>query len=148
MGVIRRAISIATGVNSTATALAQVLQGRPIEYLEAAPKPPPSKPFEEARGIFTEDVCRFYSANIASAFEYLHERKIVYRDLKPENLLLDAKGYLKVTDFGCARKLQDGGWSTPQGHPQFCAPELLDPNGGGSNLIIGEQADVMMCDAC
>ena len=52
------------------------------------------------QGIFTEETCRFYSGNVASAFEYLHERKIAYRDLKPENLLLDEKGYLKIADFG------------------------------------------------
>lgn len=36
------------------------------------------------------------------AFEYMHSKGIIYRDLKPENLLLDDKGYLKITDFGCA----------------------------------------------
>ena len=39
------------------------------------------------------------------AFEYMHSKNIVYRDLKPENLLLDNDGYLKITDFGFAKKV-------------------------------------------
>ena len=50
------------------------------------------------RNKFDEPTARFYAANVCSAFEYLHEHRIVYRDLKPENLLLDADGYLKVVD--------------------------------------------------
>ena len=41
------------------------------------------------------------------AFEYLHEKNILYRDLKPENLLIDSKGYLKVVDFGFAKVVTD-----------------------------------------
>lgn len=49
----------------------------------------------------------FYAAEIVSALEYLHAKHIVYRDLKPENLLLDREGHLKITDFGFAKKLTD-----------------------------------------
>jgi protein kinase X len=49
----------------------------------------------------------FFSAEIVSALEYLHGKNVVYRDLKPENLLLDRDGHLKITDFGFAKKLTD-----------------------------------------
>jgi cGMP-dependent protein kinase 1 len=49
---------------------------------------------------------RFYAACVASAFEHLHRKEIIYRDLKPENLLIDIQGYLKVVDFGFAKSLK------------------------------------------
>lgn len=49
----------------------------------------------------------FYSCEIVCALDYLHTQNVVYRDLKPENLLLDRDGHLKITDFGFAKKLTD-----------------------------------------
>jgi hypothetical protein len=83
-----------------------------------------------SKGIFTEDTCRFYSGNVAAAFEYLHERKIAYRDLKPENLLLDSKGYLKIADFGFAKIVDDRTW-TLCGTPDYLAPEIIACKGHG-----------------
>ena len=76
------------------------------------------------RQKFDEPTSRFYGANVAAAFEYLHERKIVYRDLKPENLLLDGKGYLKVVDFGFAKRVEERTW-TVCGTPEYMAPEII-----------------------
>jgi serine/threonine protein kinase len=52
---------------------------------------------------FTEDRARIYSAEIIEAIGTLHKADIIYRDLKPENVLLDAKGYTRITDFGLSK---------------------------------------------
>ena len=53
-----------------------------------------------------EESSRVYAAMVVSGLAFLHERKIVYRDLKPENLLFDPDGYLKIIDFGFAKVVQ------------------------------------------
>lgn len=55
-------------------------------------------------GRFKETAAQFYSANILLAFRHLHQNKILYRDLKPENVLVDSEGYLKITDFGLSKE--------------------------------------------
>ena len=73
-------------------------------------------------GAFPERRCQFYAAMVVLAFEYLHGKQIVYRDLKPENLLLEASGYLRLVDFGFAKRLDAGGrtW-TVCGTPEYFA---------------------------
>ncbi|KAJ1813440.1 hypothetical protein LPJ75_003189, partial [Coemansia sp. RSA 2598] len=53
---------------------------------------------------FSENRARFYAAEITCALEYLHGMGVVYRDLKPENCLLDADGHVKIVDFGLAKE--------------------------------------------
>jgi serine/threonine protein kinase len=58
-------------------------------------------------GRFSNEWTCFYASEIVLALEYLHSMNIIYRDLKPENLLLDNMGHIKITDFGFAKKVQD-----------------------------------------
>lgn len=59
--------------------------------------------FSLYRGPFSEQACRFYMGCVIEALQYLHSNNIIYRDLKPENCLLDSDGYLKLTDFGFSK---------------------------------------------
>lgn len=70
----------------------------------------------------------FYACEIVLALEYLHSMSIVYRDLKPENLLIDRDGHMKITDFGFAKKLKDRTW-TLCGTPEYLAPEIIQSKG-------------------
>lgn len=58
-------------------------------------------------GRFSLAVSRFFAAEITLALDYLHSLDIVYRDLKPENLLIDGEGHVKITDFGFAKIVPD-----------------------------------------
>jgi len=77
-----------------------------------------------------EPAVRFYGACVTAVISYLHERRIAYRDLKPENLLLDDKGYLKLVDFGFAKVVVDR-TLTLCGTPDYLAPEVLLNKGHG-----------------
>lgn len=79
-------------------------------------------------GRFSSTTGSFYAAQIILALEYLHKLHVVYRDLKPENLLLDREGFIKITDFGFAKKLHDRTW-TLCGTPEYLAPEIIQSKG-------------------
>ncbi|KAF1987918.1 protein kinase A [Aulographum hederae CBS 113979] len=77
---------------------------------------------------FPNPVAKFYAAEVTLALDYLHSFNIIYRDLKPENLLLDRHGHLKITDFGFAKEVPDITW-TLCGTPDYLAPEVVASKG-------------------
>jgi len=85
------------------------------------------------RRCFSEDTSRFYTACVVEAFAYMHSKDIIYRDLKPENLVMDGNGYLKVTDFGFAKKI-NGKTYTLCGTPDYLAPEIVTGQGHGKGV--------------
>lgn len=59
--------------------------------------------------MFTEQDVQFYLAELLLAIEHLHTVGIIYRDLKPENVLLDEQGHIAVTDFGLSKEYEELG---------------------------------------
>ena len=88
--------------------------------------------FTYLRGIgkLETDYAAEYAAQVTLTFEFLHEKNIIYRDLKPENLLISEDGYLKLTDFGFAKVVENRTF-TLCGTPEYLAPEILKNQGHG-----------------
>ena len=81
---------------------------------------------------FDAPTARFYLAQVVCAFEYLgNVLGVVYRDLKPENLLFDSQGYIRLVDFGFAKQVDDGVTFTLCGTPEYISPEMVTNRGHG-----------------
>ena len=83
-----------------------------------------------ASKYFPEEKVKFYAASIGLALDYLHSKGIIYRDIKPENILIGEDGYLKLIDFGMAKFLkQDEKATSFCGTPEYLAPEVITGEG-------------------
>ncbi|XP_053993385.1 cAMP-dependent protein kinase catalytic subunit alpha-like [Hylaeus volcanicus] len=75
-------------------------------------------------GRLSNELARFYVAELVTALRYLHSCNIVYRDIKPENILIDKYGHIKLIDFGFSKYVKNRTW-TLCGTPEYLAPEVL-----------------------
>ena len=82
----------------------------------------------EQKQRFPNPVAKFYAAEVILAIAYLHSHNIIYRDIKPENILLDRHGHIKLCDFGFAKEIEDYTW-TLCGTPDYLAPEIVQVKG-------------------
>lgn len=88
-------------------------------------------------GAFEQASAKFFAGCVIEAFSHIHGKGVAYRDLKPENLLLDNDGYVKVIDFGFAKRVpfvDDGGTRQDRtyticGTPEYLAPEIVRSEG-------------------
>ncbi|EGR30379.1 protein kinase domain protein [Ichthyophthirius multifiliis] len=87
----------------------------------------------QKREQFNEDQTRFYVSQIVLALEFIHKNNVMYRDLKPENVLIDKQGYIRITDFGLSRDNIKGynDAKTVCGTPEYLAPEIILKQGYG-----------------
>eukprot|EP00753_Platysulcus_tardus_P015009 PLAT4708.1.p2 GENE.PLAT4708.1~~PLAT4708.1.p2 ORF type:complete len:705 (-),score=394.97 PLAT4708.1:123-2237(-) len=84
-------------------------------------------------GIFDVATARFFAATVVLVFQQMHNKNIIYRDLKPENLVLDSDGFCRVVDFGFAKRVPDRTY-TLCGTPEYLAPEIV--RGKGHNKAV------------
>ena len=80
---------------------------------------------------FDDDKTRFYIAELILVLNFLHTNKVIYRDIKPENILLDLEGHIKLTDFGLSRLCSGNNEKvfTICGTPYYIAPEIIEKKG-------------------
>ncbi|XP_026816004.1 cAMP-dependent protein kinase catalytic subunit beta-like [Rhopalosiphum maidis] len=77
------------------------------------------------RGVLDEVHAMFYAGQMVLALEYLHSLDILYRDLKPENVLIDEVGFIKLTDLGLSKRITSNRTTTLCGTPYYLAPEII-----------------------
>ena len=99
---------------------------------------------------FNEDKTRFYSCEILLAIEELHRKDIIFRDLKPDNVVLDYEGHALLTDFGLSKEdvFQEAAAKSFCGSYAYLAPEMLKKQGHGKAVdwyLLGVVIYEMLC---
>ena len=79
-------------------------------------------------GLLNKEQTQFYIASMLLAINHLHKKKIIYRDIKPENVMVNVKGYIKIIDFGTVKEIEDR-TSTVIGTSHYMAPEITKGEG-------------------
>ena len=79
-------------------------------------------------GLLNKEQTQYYGGSILLAIDYLHKQKIIYRDIKPENVMVSIKGYIKIIDFGTVKEIKDR-TSTIIGTSHYMAPEITKGEG-------------------
>ena len=80
------------------------------------------------------DNAKFYSASIITALDYLHKKKIVERDLRPENIFLNSDGYIKLAEFTFSKKLKNDLTYSLCGIPEYYSPEMINKSGHNKSI--------------
>ena len=92
-------------------------------------------------GLLNKEQTQFYSGSMLLAINYLHKKKVIYRDIKPENIMVNDIGYIKIIDFGTVKEIKER-TSTIIGTPHYMAPEIV--KGGGYTF----QVDIWSIAVC
>ena len=80
------------------------------------------------------EYAQFYTASLITILDYLHKKKIIYRDLKAENIIINENGYIKLTDFSFSKKINNDFTYSLVGSPEYYSPEMI--NQGGYNKSV------------
>ncbi|GMH35908.1 hypothetical protein BSKO_03776 [Bryopsis sp. KO-2023] len=115
-----------------------------MEYLEGGPVM--TREALERCERLSEQLVAKYFRDMVRALDYLHSQRVVHGDLKPENVLVSAKGTVKLSDFGCSKVIVSGNEYLERcnGTPAFLAPEMMRPN----SRYRGRPTDIYAMGAC